>query len=205
MFAIAGLLGSALLAGGASAVMHPDPEGSDAQRAAHDTINNTSDDPRNYFLGQPNPRHLRNLAMDRVHHKDMQVLYKGYPDLKARQTGKSGGVLRDLYLDPETTKAFRDLRYEALNADLPMTGWNGSNNNYHVRWARSIVPGNQQILGEYKGPVDTLERSCGTKSEVDSIRGVYHEDRFVYGHGSADHGTGVYHDAQGRPHFPHLF
>lgn len=205
MLALAGILGSTLLAGSSAAAITPSIEGDDAQRATFDTVNNSSDDPRNFFLGQPNPRHLRNLAMDRVHHKDNQILYKGYPDLKARQTGRSGGVLRDLYLDPETTKAFRELRHEAYNSDIPFTGWNNSTNNYHVRWMRSIVPGNQQIVGSYNGPVDTLEDTCGTIAPVDHTRGVYHEDRFVYNHGSANHGTGRYFGPDGLPVFSHLF
>lgn len=205
MIALAGILGSALLAGSTASAIAPDIHGDEAQRASFNTVNSTSDDPRNFFLGQPNPRHLRHLTMDDVRGRDNQILYKGLPDLKARQTGRAGGVLRDMYLDEQTTKAFRELRWEAYNRDLPMTGWNGSNNNYHIRWARSIPPGNQAIIGGYNGAVDTLEDTVGTKSPVDHSRGVYHEDRFIYSHGTADHGTGVYHDANGKPHFPHLF
>jgi hypothetical protein len=205
MLAVLGLLGSAYLSGTASS-LQPDPKGSDAQRAAYDTIHQTSDDPNLNFLGYPNPVDLRMNQVTNIRNRDQVGLAAGLPDIQTRQAGIRGGVLRrDLHLLPEQVKGLQDNRYAMINPDLPFTGWNNSNNNYHIRWARSLPRGMHPGLTVVHGSKHTFERSCGTKPPVDNLLGVYQEPTHIYCHGGPDRGTGRYFNVDGTPVFTHMF
>jgi len=205
MLAIAGLLGSALLSGSVTALA-PDMHGDDQQRADYDTLNQTSDDPNLNFLGVYNPVDLRMNQATHRRNRDQVGLAAGHPDIQTRQSGVRGGVLRrNLQLEPEQVKGLQDNRYEMINPDLPFTGWNNSNNNYHIRWARSLPRNMHPGLTVVHGSTATFERSCGTKPPVDNLLGVYQEPTHIYCHGGPDRGTGRYVQPDGTPVFTHMF
>jgi hypothetical protein len=205
MLAVLGLLGAAALTGHGNPFAADPDDGSEADRDRFANANATSDDPMLNFDAWPNAIKLRNAGADRTHHRDIQGLWAAVHDVKEQQGGFAGGPLRLPELEPDEYAALNRMRWEGYNSDLMFQGNNNSTDNYHIRWARGLPRDPDPGCAELGRSDATFADTCGTVAPIDSWMGPTQEGRFFYTQGSNEYRTGICHDLQGHPHWPHMF
>lgn len=169
------------------------PDGSEeAVRRELDHIEHNSDDPFLYSYGQLNPVQYRMLAMDSVRRPEMPYLH-GWVEhnIKSQQLEILDTVLRsENSLDPDDLKALHNLRRENDFADLPFTGSNMSNDNYRLRYARTLPKNLAEGVSELFVSSATLEDTCGTAVQNDALGGPGQEEQYAFGMGFNECRTG---------------
>lgn len=208
MLAVLGLLGAGALAlqtTKQTPTLADDFYGSDTSRAVYDNTHATSDDPMLNFFGQSNPIWLRDHGAERLHHR-APPNFTAQHDHKEQQTGNNSaqGMLRGPNLEQDDYDSLAHFRWLPYNSDIQFTGRNGSIDNYHMRWARTLPRDPDPGVAEIGRAAGTLEDTCGSVPPIDSILGPTNEDQYLYSQGGNEFHTGIRHTRDGRMVFAHL-
>jgi len=92
------------------------------------------------FMGQPNPVSATHRFYTGILPMDRPMLYnKPPPPSQVRTREKVEKVLRsDVHYSREDEDAFRSLRNQTYNPDIPFTGRNHSTKNWRIEWSRTL-------------------------------------------------------------------
>lgn len=92
------------------------------------------------FMSQPNPVSATHRFYTGILPMDRPMLYnKPPPPSQVRTREKTERVLRaDVHYSREDEDAFRSLRNQTYNPDIPFTGRNHSTKNWRIEWSRTL-------------------------------------------------------------------
>lgn len=125
------------------------------------------------FMQQPVPVSTQCRWYQGILPMDRPMLYnKPPPPSQVRTREKVEKVLRaDVHYSQEDEDAFRSLRNQTYNADIPFTGRNGSTKNWRIEWSRTL-------------PImeDEAEIVLGNRGSWEPQQGVFERRNYLGAH-----------------------
>jgi hypothetical protein len=108
------------------------------------------------------------------------------------------------FFTPARVARSRQLRWQAINPDLPFTGANGSTRSYHLEDARRAVRQVRPGTSFLPRAQISLSQTVGDRPEGSRVGNEYFQPRYLYQHSVWSGNTPRVFDDYGEPHIEHL-